>query len=352
VPAPSSVDSLSLRQLPLLTLYLTDRCNSRCITCDHWRHGRTDVSVAAVKRLLPALERLRTQTVLISGGEPLLHPQWQEIADLLRTNGHELWLLTAGLALAKQARRAASAFHHITVSLDGADAATYAAIRGLDAFDKVCEGIRAVADLGAAPGLRVTLQRANFRQLPDLVALARKLGARSISFLTVDVANAHAFARSGEVAGGLALLPDELQEFERLIEQLERAHAADFDSGFIEEPAAKLRRHLQYFRALQGLAEFPRVRCNAPEFSAVIDTAGKVQPCFFIPGTDDAVLPADPATAGSDLEDALNSPGLSALRGQIRAGGRDECRTCVCSLWRDPSQRLAPFRHTRAAVTA
>ena len=40
--APSSVDFPSLRQLPLLTLYLTDRCNSRCITCDHWRHGRTD----------------------------------------------------------------------------------------------------------------------------------------------------------------------------------------------------------------------------------------------------------------------------------------------------------------------
>jgi hypothetical protein len=36
-----------LRQLPLLTLYLSERCNSRCVTCDYWRFGSADVSLAA-----------------------------------------------------------------------------------------------------------------------------------------------------------------------------------------------------------------------------------------------------------------------------------------------------------------
>ena len=48
-----------------------------------------------------------------------------------------------GLSLAKHARAPRRLFESITVSLDGTCAATYAAIRGLDAFDKVCEGIRA-----------------------------------------------------------------------------------------------------------------------------------------------------------------------------------------------------------------
>ena len=52
-------------------------------------------------------------------------------------------------SLAKHARRAAELFDTITVSLDGTNAETYAAIRGLDAFDKVCEGIRAAAQAGA-----------------------------------------------------------------------------------------------------------------------------------------------------------------------------------------------------------
>src|ERR1700748_183213 len=90
-----------LQRLPLVTLYLTDRCNSRCVTCDYWRHGRDDMDLAAVSRLLPSLTRLRTQCVLLSGGDPLLNPEWAAIAELLRGAGLKVWLLTSGLALAK-----------------------------------------------------------------------------------------------------------------------------------------------------------------------------------------------------------------------------------------------------------
>ncbi len=125
-----------------------------------------DVTLESVERLLPSLAQLHTQVVLLSGGEPLLNPEWGPIAERLRANGQKVWLLTSGLSLAKHAGRAAESFDAITVSLDGTDSQTYAAIRGLDAFDKVCEGIRAAAGNGVPPGIRVTLQRANFRQLP------------------------------------------------------------------------------------------------------------------------------------------------------------------------------------------
>ncbi len=147
--------------LPLVTLYLTERCKSRCVTCDYWRYGRRDVTLESVVRMLPDLEALGTRTALISGGEPLLHREWPAIAEALRAQGITLWLLTSGLSLAKHAARAAPLFESITVSLDGTCRETYAAIRGVDAFDNVCEGIRAALAQGAAVGLRVTLQRAN-----------------------------------------------------------------------------------------------------------------------------------------------------------------------------------------------
>ena len=165
--------------LPLLTLYLSERCNSRCVTCDYWRHGTKDASLESVRRLLPDLTGLRTRTVLLSGGEPLMNPEWPEIAALLKGRGLGLWLLTSGLSLAKDARQAVGLFQSITVSLDGTCPETYAAIRGLDAFDKVCEGIQAVAALGVRPGLRVTLQRANFRELLRFVSLARRARGES-----------------------------------------------------------------------------------------------------------------------------------------------------------------------------
>src|SRR5262245_54063984 len=39
--------------LPLVTLHLTERCNSRCVSCDYWRHGRDDLSEQSVRELLP-----------------------------------------------------------------------------------------------------------------------------------------------------------------------------------------------------------------------------------------------------------------------------------------------------------
>src|SRR6185312_5607648 len=157
------------------------------------------------RRLLPDLARAGTQVALISGGEPLLNAEWAQIAALLRAQGLKLWLLTSGLSLAKHARRVAELFDAVTVSLDGTDRETYQRIRGLDAFDKVCEGVRALACTSTPVSLRVTVQRANYRQLPQFVALARELGSHQLSFLAVDVGNPHAFARRDGFATDLAL---------------------------------------------------------------------------------------------------------------------------------------------------
>jgi MoaA/NifB/PqqE/SkfB family radical SAM enzyme len=325
----------SLRRLPLVTLYLSERCNSRCVSCDYWRHGRADLDLESVRRLLPSLERLETEVVLISGGEPLLNPEWPQIAALLGRRGLKLWLLTSGLSLAKHARRAATLFAAITVSLDGTDRATYAAIRGVDAFDVVCRGIRAAVGAGAPVTLRVTLQRGNFRQLPRFIDLGSELGVARVSFLAADVANTHAFGRREGFAADLAPRAEELPELERLLHELERDRAEAFRAGLIAESAQKLRRRiLEYFTAVRGLGPYPPVRCNAPEFSAVIDARGHVSPCFFIDGPEQA-----PAAGG--LEEVLNCDAMIGLRHSIRRAERAECARCVCSMWRGSGSPVA-----------
>ncbi len=320
----------TLRQLPLITLYLTERCNSRCVSCDYWRTGTDDIDLQQVRRLLPQLRTLGTRLVVLSGGEPLLHREWASIAQLLHRSGLKVWLLTAGLALAKHAEQAATLFDVITVSLDGANAQTYAAIRGVDAYAHVCRGIRAVVAKHVRVTLRVTLQRANYRELDQFVALAHELAVSEISFLTVDVANPHAFGGMQRQCGDLALSVEDLPIFECLIADLERNRAADFSSGFIAQSPGKLRRMSQYFAAVQGLAPYPAVKCNAPEFSAVMDAHGQLQPCFFIPGP--------PTPPGKALAETLNSDAMLDLRSRIRDGDRPECLTCVCSLHRGPGE--------------
>jgi MoaA/NifB/PqqE/SkfB family radical SAM enzyme len=329
---------LALQRLPLVTLFLSERCNSRCVSCDYWRHGQADLDLEAVTRLLPSLERLGTEVVLISGGEPLLNPEWAQIAALLGQQGLKVWLLTSGLSLAKHAARASVLFDAITVSLDGTDGSTYAAIRGVDAFEAVCRGIRAAIAANAVVTLRVTVQRGNFRQLPGFVELARTLGVAQVSFLAVDVANSHAFKRHEDFAADLALRAEDLPELQSILVSLEREHAEDFRTGFIAESPEKLRRQLLgYFTAVCGLGPFPPVRCNAPEFSAVIDARRQLSPCFFIAGPQQAMVT-------DDLDATLNAEDMLALRASIRHGRRAECSRCVCSMWRDPGHVAAADR--------
>jgi MoaA/NifB/PqqE/SkfB family radical SAM enzyme len=335
----------ALERLPLVTLYLSERCNSRCVTCDYWRHGQADLRLESIRRLLPDLRRLGTEVALISGGEPLLNPEWAEIAELLRASGLRLWLLTSGLSLAKHARRAAALFDAITVSLDGTDAQTYEAIRGLNAFDKVCEGIRMAAAAGARLGVRITVQRANYRQLGQFPALAQALGARYVSFLAVDVANPHAFARLDDFSSDLALRREDLSLLWQVIADMEREQADAFRSGLIADSPRKLRRIHQYFSALCGLNPFPPVRCNVFDYSAVIGATGSVSPCFFISGPQRAQW-------HDDLPGVLNGDAMVALRESIRAGARPECAHCVCSLWREPSERTRADFLIREAVDA
>lgn len=297
------------------------------------RHGRDTMTFESVQQLLPDLRLLRTEIVALSGGEPLMNPEWASIGEALRANGQKVWLLTSGLSLAKHARRVCELFDDITVSLDGTDGDS-------DAFDRVCEGIRAAGALGNPPGIRVTVQSINFRQTTAFGDLAEDLGARQVSFLAVDVASPHAFGRADSFAADSSLQPGDLPESDRHPALMEERYAADFRSGFMAESPQKLHPIRRYFAAVFKQGPYPPVRCNAREFSAVVGPTGLLQPCFFISRPSDGRRPGE-IDSKNALAEMLNTGSMVALRTAIREGQRGECKTGVCSMWRD-SERFAP----------
>lgn len=342
-----------LHSLPLLVLYLTDGCNSRCVTCDIWRSPRRNMRLELVDELLKACRELQVRWVLLSGGEAMQHPHWPEIARRFRDVGARVILLTNGLLLARQAAQAVASLDEVIVSLDGGRAETYAAIRGVDGWARVLEGIQAVRAGGAPVTTRTTLQKLNFREMPAIIQAARAAGANRISFLAVDVSSVHAFGPRftayvalHAAAGGadsqpgpdpmaVALSPAEVIEFAQVVERVIEDFADDFASGLIAEPPAKLRRLVQYFAALNGDEAFPVPRCNAPHTSVVVEVDGSLRPCYFLPifgRLGDAGAPS--------LGQALNVPAAQALRQAYRAGERPECARCVCPLYKGPRALL------------
>src|ERR1044071_7467474 len=116
LPLISSLVSDRVRTLPLVVLYLTDGCNSRCVTCDIWKLPRRNMEMALVRRLVTEFQELGVRHVVFSGGEAMQHPEWPHIAELFRNADMKVTLLTNGLALKKQVREVIDNVDDLTVS--------------------------------------------------------------------------------------------------------------------------------------------------------------------------------------------------------------------------------------------
>jgi len=312
--------------LPLLIFYVTARCNSRCVSCDWWKSdGAADLTLDEIRALADDLPSLRTRLVVFSGGEPLLRRDVFEMADVFRTQGLKLHLLTSGLFLERDAEQVAMRFEEVTLSLDGHSRDLYRQIRGVDGLEVIERGVRKLK--ACAPQLpvraRSTLHRHNFRELPHLIDKARALGLAQISFLAADVTS-EAFGRRLETSTrGLLLTESEVEEFTRVIEETLVSHAQDVASRFVAESPDKLRRLPRYYAAQLGRGPFPPVACNAPWVSTVVEADGAVRPCYFHPAV---------GNVRQKLLSQILQQEMRAFRANLDVSSNATCARCVCSL--------------------
>jgi MoaA/NifB/PqqE/SkfB family radical SAM enzyme len=318
-----------LHALPLLILYLTDGCNSRCITCDIWRNPRRNMPFALAESIAESCAELGVRWLLLSGGEAMQHPEWSRIARRFQQEGVHVMLLTNGLSLRKEADAVAESVDEVIVSLDAGNATTYSAIRGVDAFDVVLAGIDAVRAQDIPVTTRTTVQQDNFREIPQIIEIGLAHDVNTISFLAVDVSSDEAFGTRGNQPPG-ALTADDIPELEHILNRIEHDYANAFARGQIAESPQKLRRTLlNYFQSLidPGIT-YPVPRCNAPHISTVIDVNGTLRPCYFLPAY--GQLKPD----GDRLPDAINWNAAQDLRAAYKNGQRPECERCVCPLYK------------------
>jgi MoaA/NifB/PqqE/SkfB family radical SAM enzyme len=318
--------------LPLVVFYPTSRCNSRCTSCDWWRSsGADDLTLEEIAAVAESLRAFGTRVVAFSGGEPLLRPDVFEAAHEFRSRGMTLHLLTSGVLLDRCAPEVASTFSRVTVSLDASTEPLYWVVRGVRALTTVERGVASLRRLAPQVPVtaRATLHRLNFRELPGLIDHAKAMSLDGISFLPADVSSS-AFGRDDRRrAGALALDSAEIAELAEIIEATVESHARDFESGYVAESPAKLRRIAQYYAALAGIGPFPSASCNAPWMSVVVEAHGAVRPCFFHEAVGNVRQRPLSAIVGENL---------AAFRRTLNMGTNPTCMRCVCSMktgWRN-----------------
>lgn len=112
-PYPSPIPSLRY-----LELQITDHCNLRCRHCYIADGLHQDLSFEKIEKILKEFEEIQGLRLLLSGGEPLLHPDFWEINDILRDYSFRSVLLSNGTLIDREIVRKLRV-HEVQVSLDG-----------------------------------------------------------------------------------------------------------------------------------------------------------------------------------------------------------------------------------------
>ena len=128
---------------------------------------------------------------MLSGGEPLYRHDIFELAEYATSRGLRTALATNGTLvtrdIAEKIKKAG--IKRVSISLDGSDAITHDTFRGIPgAFEAAVYGMRNLQELGVSVQINTTIARHNAHQLPDVLELARRLGADALhTFLLVPV---------------------------------------------------------------------------------------------------------------------------------------------------------------------
>jgi PqqA peptide cyclase len=333
-------------QPPLALLAeLSHRCPLRCPYCSNplaLERASAELDTGTWQRLLSEAAALGVLQVHFSGGEPLVR---RDLAALVRhANQAGLYsnLITSGVLLdrARLAELATAGLEHVQLSFQDAETASADRIAGLaNAHAKKLEVARLVREAGLPLTVNAVMHRQNLKNLPEMIELARRLGAQRLEV-------AHVQYYGWALANRDALLPT--------MEQLARATAV------VEEARVRLKGVLTIDYVVPDYyARRPKACMGGwgRQFLTV-SPAGKVLPCHAAESLPRLDFPSIREASLADIwyrSDAFNrfrgtswmpEPCRSCERREIDWGG---CRCQAFALTgdaarTDPACALAPDR--------
>ncbi len=181
--------ALQLNHLKECWLHITDQCNLSCRHCLFSCSAKTQttLSLESIKTVVSDAYGLGTRVFYLTGGEPLVHPDFQQICRLVLFDFPDtmLAILTNGILLPEQRsflQSLPSDRLFLQVSLDGLEDVNDD-LRGKGSFAKIVNGLTALDGLGLQTTLSMAVTPDNRHQMTDMVSLAARHNINSVHYM-------------------------------------------------------------------------------------------------------------------------------------------------------------------------
>jgi len=184
---PSHLLQFSRDKKPVVVWNVGRRCNLRCVHC-YSRSRNIDyegeLSHEEGIRLIDDLAGFGAPVMLFSGGEPLMRPDIFELIERAAEKKMRAVVSTNGTLISEDiaARLKDAGLSYVGISLDGLRE-TNDLFRGVEgAFEQALTGVRNCLALGVKVGLRFTMTRSNYRDVPGIFDLIETEGIPRVCF--------------------------------------------------------------------------------------------------------------------------------------------------------------------------
>jgi radical SAM protein with 4Fe4S-binding SPASM domain len=176
------------KRIPLdASIDLTYRCNNKCVHC-YCNLPERDVTAKSnelnteeVKKLFDGLASLGTLWLLITGGEPLLREDFEEIYIYAKKKGFLITFFTNGTLIEDKTVRLLTKYPPfvVEISLYGAAEDTYEKVsRVKRSYQRCMEGIRRIINAGIRLRLKSMAMTINRHEIDAMDRMARELGCQ------------------------------------------------------------------------------------------------------------------------------------------------------------------------------
>jgi len=309
-----------LKSLPtILQVEISSDCNLTCSICarNEFPYGPGHLSVDLFRTLVPIFPYLK-RLILHGYGEPMAHPRFTEIMDIVAPFECEKSFYTNGTLLSGKRARAVidGGMTEITVSIDSPDKKRFEQIRKGASFDRVTGNVRRFIEMRNESRtnlprvvLAAVAMKDNVDELPELVDLARDLSADAIEINYLMAYKEELVDRS--------LFFDRSRANASLTEVAGRARAAGIETRLPDLFAPDDERR----------EPRPQKTCLRPYDFSYVGYDGNVRPCCF-------PLLYLGTVVQTDFREIWNNEGYRGLRRSFADGKPPEfCRSCLSGIY-------------------
>ncbi len=184
---PSHLLQFSVDKKPVVVWNVTRRCNLRCVHCYSQSEDRGysgELALDEGKSLIDDLAGFGSPVILFSGGEPLIRPDILDLITYATQQGRRAVLSTNGTLITPTlaGKLKDIGLSYVGISLDGLQE-THDAFRGFPGtFARVMAAIKNCQDVGLKVGLRFTINKRNFKDIPGIFDLVEEKRIPRICF--------------------------------------------------------------------------------------------------------------------------------------------------------------------------